>query len=81
MIGSDIKKTRSESAASVQVGTSNAYNVAETEEIKKTTMVDVDDEILRRNGHEAALERQFSWISALGLGFSITNSWVGYLPG
>lgn len=40
---------------------------------------DLDDVILRANGHEAVLERQFSWISAFGLGFSITNSWLGYL--
>ncbi|BCS28163.1 uncharacterized protein APUU_61211S [Aspergillus puulaauensis] len=38
-----------------------------------------DDAILRANGHEAAMPRQFNWISALGLGFSITNSWIGYL--
>ncbi|KXH67038.1 hypothetical protein CSAL01_06580 [Colletotrichum salicis] len=41
--------------------------------------VDVDDIILRANGHNTAMRRQFSWMSALGLGFSITNSWVGYL--
>lgn len=40
---------------------------------------DMDDAILKANGHEAVLERQFSWISALALGFSITNSWIGYL--
>ncbi|KAL5342282.1 choline transporter [Aspergillus crustosus] len=40
---------------------------------------DDDDAILRANGHTQAMPRQFSWISALGLGFSITNSWVGYL--
>ncbi|KAF2798207.1 amino acid transporter [Melanomma pulvis-pyrius CBS 109.77] len=40
---------------------------------------DLDDAILRANGHEAVLERQFSWLSAFGLGFSITNSWLGYL--
>ncbi|KAL4873647.1 hypothetical protein BDV12DRAFT_207489 [Aspergillus spectabilis] len=40
---------------------------------------DEDDAILRANGHAQAMPRQFSWISALGLGFSITNSWVGYL--
>ncbi|KAL4886414.1 choline transporter [Aspergillus karnatakaensis] len=40
---------------------------------------DEDDAILRANGHVQAMPRQFSWISALGLGFSITNSWVGYL--
>lgn len=40
---------------------------------------DDDDAILRMNGHEAAMPRQFNWLSALGLGFSITNSWIGYL--
>ncbi|KAL4918505.1 amino acid/polyamine transporter I [Aspergillus aurantiobrunneus] len=38
-----------------------------------------DDLILQANGHKPELRRQFSWLSALGLGFSITNSWVGYL--
>lgn len=38
-----------------------------------------DDAILRANGHEAVMPRQFNWLSALGLGFSITNSWIGYL--
>lgn len=41
--------------------------------------LEVDDAILRANGHKAVLQRQFKWISALGLGFSITNSWIGYL--
>ncbi|GAB1192677.1 hypothetical protein APSETT444_001871 [Aspergillus pseudonomiae] len=40
---------------------------------------DDDDAILRANGHQTAMPRQFNWLSALGLGFSITNSWVGYL--
>lgn len=39
----------------------------------------IDDVVLRANGHEAVLRRQFNWLSGLGLGFSITNSWVGYL--
>lgn len=38
----------------------------------------LDDVILQANGHEAAMKRQFKWLSALGLAFSITNSWVGY---
>ncbi|KAF3406466.1 Choline transport protein [Talaromyces pinophilus] len=42
-------------------------------------VVDIDDAVLRANGHKPELKRQFSWISALGLGFSITNSWAGYL--
>lgn len=40
---------------------------------------DDDDAVLRANGHAAAMPRQFTWISALGLAFSIINSWVGYL--
>ncbi|KGO66091.1 Amino acid/polyamine transporter I [Penicillium expansum] len=40
---------------------------------------DDDDAVLRANGHDAIMPRQFNWVSALGLGFSITNSWVGYL--
>lgn len=40
---------------------------------------EVDDAILHAQGHEAVLTRQFNWISALGLAFSVTNSWIGYL--
>ncbi|KAL8710664.1 MAG: hypothetical protein Q9225_007254 [Loekoesia sp. 1 TL-2023] len=40
---------------------------------------DLDNAHLRAQGHEAALQRSFSPLAALGLGFSITNSWVGYL--
>ncbi|KAF0316201.1 amino acid transporter [Colletotrichum asianum] len=39
----------------------------------------IDDAILRANGHDQVLKRQFSWVSALGLSFAITNSWIGYL--
>ena len=35
--------------------------------------------ILLAQGHKAAMQRSFSLFAALGLGFSITNSWVGYL--
>ncbi|CAG8220611.1 unnamed protein product [Penicillium salamii] len=41
---------------------------------------DEDDAVLRANGHEAAMPHQFTWLSALGLSFSIINSWIGYLP-
>ncbi|KAL8702394.1 MAG: hypothetical protein Q9201_004439 [Fulgogasparrea decipioides] len=40
---------------------------------------DLDNANLRAQGHEAALQRSFSPLAALGLGFSITNSWNGYL--
>ncbi|KAI4115980.1 MAG: hypothetical protein LQ345_003519 [Seirophora villosa] len=39
----------------------------------------LDDAQLRAQGHEVALRRSFSPLSALGLGFSITASWAGYL--
>ena len=35
--------------------------------------------ILLAQGHTATMRRSFSPFAALGLGFSITNSWVGYL--
>ena len=80
MLGSEIKQIPSESAATVHQGTVEPYIMYNTEKVNKgKTTEEIDDEILRANGHEAVLERQFSWISALGLGFSITNSWVGYL--
>jgi choline transport protein len=79
MFDSNIIKVQSESAATVENGTAKTYNAAKNDEVSDMTTVDIDDEILRRNGHESVLERQFSWLSALGLGFSITNSWVGYL--
>lgn len=40
---------------------------------------DLDSANLRAQGHEAALQRSFSLLAALGFGFSITNSWAGYL--
>ena len=42
------------------------------------TISDLDDEILRTQGHEAEMPRSFSPIAAVGLAFSITGSWVGY---
>jgi choline transport protein len=39
----------------------------------------LDNAILKAQGHDAAMSRPSSMPSALGLGFSITNSWVGYL--
>lgn len=34
--------------------------------------------ILMQQGHEEAMPRNFSLFSLLSLGFSITNSWIGY---
>lgn len=69
----DIKKEETrESTMSLQAGNMKHFQ-------KGKTTDEMDDAILRVNGHEAVLERQFSWISSLALAFSITNSWVGYL--
>ena len=38
-----------------------------------------DDAVLLAQGHKAAMRRSFSPFAAIGLSFSITNSWVGYL--
>ncbi|KAH0420645.1 amino acid permease [Colletotrichum camelliae] len=37
-----------------------------------------DDAILRAQGHAPALKRTFNTLGTLGLGFSITNSWLSY---
>ncbi|OJJ30922.1 hypothetical protein ASPWEDRAFT_62284 [Aspergillus wentii DTO 134E9] len=41
-------------------------------------IIDLDAAVLRAQGHEAELERSFSWVGALGLAFSIVNSWLTY---
>ncbi|PYH29104.1 amino acid transporter [Aspergillus neoniger CBS 115656] len=39
---------------------------------------DLDEAILRAQGREVELTRSFSWVGALGLAFSIVNSWLTY---
>ena len=43
------------------------------------TMKNLDDEVLRLQGHVSAMPRSFSPIASVGLAFAITGSWVGYL--
>ncbi|GAM90464.1 hypothetical protein ANO11243_085080 [Dothideomycetidae sp. 11243] len=50
----------------------------EIEGLEKLNTADVDDAILRAQGHEAELERSFSLWGVVGLAFSITNSWLTY---
>ncbi|KAL4964410.1 amino acid/polyamine transporter I [Aspergillus stella-maris] len=57
------------------IGLPSSSAEAETE----ATTTTADDTMLAAMGHTPELRRQFSWLSSLGLGFSITNSWVGYL--
>ncbi|KAJ5097065.1 amino acid transporter [Penicillium angulare] len=40
--------------------------------------LDLDEAVLQAQGHEVQLERSFSWMGALGLAFSIVNSWLTY---
>ncbi|PLB49685.1 amino acid transporter [Aspergillus steynii IBT 23096] len=37
-----------------------------------------DDSILRAQGHVSELDRSFSWIGAIGLSYSIVNTWLTY---
>ena len=48
-------------------------------ELGELNKVDLDDVVLHANGHRAEMPRQFNWFSALGLSFSITDSWMGYM--
>ncbi|KAL4929652.1 amino acid permease-domain-containing protein [Aspergillus undulatus] len=65
---------------SVSISTDTILPAVEKEtEIETGPTPTADDLILAANGHKPELRRQFNWLSALGLGFSITNSWVGYL--
>ncbi|KAG5787225.1 hypothetical protein H9Q69_013701 [Fusarium xylarioides] len=42
------------------------------------SIIDADDRRLRAQGHKAELERSFSWLGALSLAYSISNSWLTY---
>ncbi|KAL3447220.1 amino acid transporter [Aspergillus insuetus] len=39
---------------------------------------DLDERRLRAQGHEAQLERSFTWLGASALAYSISNSWLTY---
>ncbi|PYI16615.1 amino acid transporter [Aspergillus violaceofuscus CBS 115571] len=41
-------------------------------------VIDIDEAILRAQGCTSELQRSFSWVGALGLAFSIVNSWLTY---
>jgi choline transport protein len=70
-------------SASPNKSTKDDLNYADDQSIRMSgfdelAKMDEDEAVLRANGHAAAMPRQFNWLSALGLGFSITNSWIGY---
>ncbi|KAH6892612.1 amino acid/polyamine transporter I, partial [Thelonectria olida] len=46
--------------------------------VEKGSVVDLDEQRLRAQGHKAELERSFSWLGAISLAYSISNSWLTY---
>ncbi|PLN79374.1 putative choline transport protein [Aspergillus taichungensis] len=46
-------------------------------EAQATSETSLDDAILQAQGHRRELDRSFSWTGALGLAYSINNSWLG----
>ena len=83
------RNARSLSAASLASSTTidpntNISNSTENDDHNESMPAEVPQDlksnaILLAQGHKASMRRSFSPFSALGLGFSITNSWVGYL--
>ncbi|KAL6411911.1 amino acid permease [Ilyonectria robusta] len=69
-------KTDKHSALQSTLSNRSNDRVGETIEIQNLN--GLDDAILRAQGHEAVLPRSFSWWGAIGLGYSITNSWMSY---
>ncbi|PYH87691.1 choline transporter, partial [Aspergillus ellipticus CBS 707.79] len=54
--------------------------VFSAESIRHGEMEDINlDDAVVRDGGKAYMPRQFNWASTLGISFSITNSWAGYL--
>ncbi|KAJ2989390.1 hypothetical protein NUW58_g3491 [Xylaria curta] len=47
-------------------------------EVEDTKVINPDDNILLAQGHAPVLKRTFDLFGSLGLGFSITNSWLSY---
>lgn len=65
--------------AKTVINDEDLHQIPSVEEGHTEDLSKLDDAVLRAQGHDAAMDRQFSWIAALGMAFSITNSWVGYL--
>jgi hypothetical protein len=69
----------SKTAAEELKSTTDVGDIVPLDRADTATGDEIDNAILRANGHDAVLQRQFRWLSALALAFSITNSWIGYL--
>lgn len=57
-------------------GDKDGYSEAQLETKDMGEDFDVDEVILRAQGHTAQLERSFSWMGALGLAFRSVHSHV-----
>lgn len=52
--------------------------LGQTEPVKLGDVQAVRDELVEAQGHARVLRKNFSTLASLGLGFGITNSWIGY---
>ena len=52
--------------------------LAPTEPVYVGDVQAVRDELVTAQGHARVLRKNFSTLASLGLGFGITNSWIGY---
>ncbi|KAM6524485.1 hypothetical protein FALCPG4_010097 [Fusarium falciforme] len=55
-----------------------ARHIDRAPSVEKGSLVDLDERRLRAQGHKSELERSFSWLGAISLAYSISNSWLTY---
>ena len=80
LLGSDVRSPSSASLAPSIKDPSSGDNTVDDNSMPAERPQDLgSNAILLAQGHKAAMRRYFSPFAALALGFSITNSWVGYL--
>ncbi|KAM6538176.1 hypothetical protein FALCPG4_000059 [Fusarium falciforme] len=73
-VGEDMAKVKSHATNGSDVGIGGVEDMRG--EVLKGDAV--DDNILLAQGHVPVMRRSFNLLGTLGLGFSITNSWVSY---
>ncbi|KAL6357261.1 hypothetical protein LRP88_07419 [Fusarium phalaenopsidis] len=73
-VGEDMAKVKSHATNDSDVG------IGRVEDMRGEVLKGdaVDDNILLAQGHVPVMRRSFNLLGTLGLGFSITNSWVSY---
>ncbi|KAF9885319.1 hypothetical protein FE257_013036 [Aspergillus nanangensis] len=70
------KPQGTQSAKSIELG---GNDVAPTPSYDiEGKVIDLDERRLRAQGHEAQLERSFTWLGASALAYSMSNSWLTY---